>query len=58
MSISEPEKGVLRSSLAGQTVPAGLPEPDVLARMANEFFTTLPEFVTVAEDVYKRQPRG
>jgi cysteine desulfurase/selenocysteine lyase len=56
MSISEPEKGVLRSSLAGQTVPAGLPEPDVLARMANEFFTTLPEFVTVAESVLGDAP--
>src|SRR5208282_4845533 len=38
MTISEP----------GKNVPAGLLDPDVLARMANEFFTALPEFVPVA----------
>ena len=27
------------------SVPAGLPDPNVLARMANEFFTALPQFL-------------
>jgi len=51
MSTSENEKGAWRfvndgtgPGLPGnlQPVPAGLPDPDVLARMANEFFTALP----------------
>jgi cysteine desulfurase/selenocysteine lyase len=58
MTISDPEKGAPRSFLAGQTVPAGLPDPDVLARMANEFFTALPEFVPVAENVLAEAQRG
>jgi cysteine desulfurase / selenocysteine lyase len=58
MTISEPEKDAPRSFLAGQTVPAGLPDPDVLARMANEFFTALPEFVPVAESVLADAQRG
>jgi cysteine desulfurase/selenocysteine lyase len=58
MSISEPEKGAPLNSLAGQTVPAGLPEPDVLARMAKEFFTGLPEFVPVAESALGEAQRG
>jgi cysteine desulfurase / selenocysteine lyase len=58
MTISEPEKDALRGSLAGQTIPAGLPDPDVLARMANEFFTALPEFVPVAESVLADAQRG
>jgi cysteine desulfurase/selenocysteine lyase len=49
MSTSEPEKGAPQSLTAGHTVPAGLPEPEVLARMANEFFSALPEFIPVAE---------
>ena len=49
MSTSESGKSAPQSLAAGQTVPAGLPEPDVLARMANEFFTALPEFIPVAE---------
>src|SRR6202790_2450072 len=53
MTISEP-----LNSRAGQTVPAGLPEPDVLARMANEFFTALPEFVPLAESVLADAQRG
>src|ERR1700676_3153871 len=58
MTISEPKKGAPLNSLAGQTVPAGLPDPDVLARMANEFFTALPEFVPVAESVLADAQRG
>jgi cysteine desulfurase / selenocysteine lyase len=58
MSISEPEKGAPLNSMAGQTVPAGLPEPDVLARIANEFFTALPEFVPVAESALGEAQRG
>jgi cysteine desulfurase / selenocysteine lyase len=58
MSISEPEKGSPHLSVPGQTVPAGLPEPDVLARMANEFFTALPDFIPVAESVLNEAQRG
>ena len=58
MSISEPEKGAPLNSPAGQTVLAGLPEPDVLARMAKEFFTGLPEFVPVAESALGEAQRG
>jgi cysteine desulfurase/selenocysteine lyase len=53
MSTSEPNKKApgspgdafqteLRSPLEGD--PAGLPDPSVLARLASEFFTALPEF--------------
>ncbi len=53
MSTSDPTKGppgsqadpfqtVLPNTVGG--VPAGLPDPNVLARMANEFFTALPQF--------------
>jgi cysteine desulfurase / selenocysteine lyase len=58
MSISKPGKDASRDSIAGQTVPAGLPESDVLASMANEFFTALPEFVPVAESVLADAQRG
>ena len=58
MSISEPEKRSPPLSVPGQTVPAGLPEPDVLARMANEFFTALPDFIPVAESVLNEAQRG
>jgi cysteine desulfurase/selenocysteine lyase len=56
MSTSENEKSALRfvnggigSGLQGnlQAVPAGLPDPEVLARMANEFFAALPVSQTV-----------
>jgi cysteine desulfurase/selenocysteine lyase len=36
-----------------QVVPAGLPDPAVLARMANEFFTALPSSETVAADAQR-----
>jgi cysteine desulfurase / selenocysteine lyase len=36
-----------------QVVPAGLPDPAVLARMANEFFTALPSSETVAADTQR-----
>jgi cysteine desulfurase/selenocysteine lyase len=58
MSTSDPEKIASLSSISGQTVPAGLPEPDVLARMANEFFTALPDFVPVTESVLHGVQRG
>jgi cysteine desulfurase / selenocysteine lyase len=32
------------------SVPAGLPDPNVLARMANEFFTALPQFLPADEN--------
>jgi cysteine desulfurase / selenocysteine lyase len=57
MTISEPGKSV-PSSIGEQTVPAGLPDPDVLARMANEFFTALPELVPVAESVLSEAQRS
>jgi cysteine desulfurase / selenocysteine lyase len=58
MTTSEPGKGspnlanpVPRGALPDQklSVPAGLPEPELLARMANEFFTALPELAPVAQ---------
>jgi cysteine desulfurase / selenocysteine lyase len=58
MSISEPEKGSPPASVPGQTAPPGLPEPDVLARMANEFFTALPDFIPVAESALNDAQRG
>jgi cysteine desulfurase/selenocysteine lyase len=56
MSTSENEKSARRFASDGigpvlpgnlQPVPAGLPDPEVLARMANEFFTALPVAHTV-----------
>src|ERR1700683_1237267 len=56
MSISENEKSARRlvndgagQDLTGnqQAPPAGLPDPEVLARLANEFFTALPAAHTV-----------
>jgi cysteine desulfurase / selenocysteine lyase len=56
MSTSENEKSARRFVSDGigpvlpgnlQPVPAGLPDPEVLARMANEFFTALPIAHTV-----------
>jgi cysteine desulfurase / selenocysteine lyase len=39
-------RGAFEPALPGEKfgVPAGLPDPEVLARLANEFFTALPEF--------------
>jgi cysteine desulfurase / selenocysteine lyase len=60
MSTSENEKGARRFVNDGigpgsrgnlQPVPAGLPDPEVLARMANEFFTAIPVVHTEAADV-------
>jgi len=44
-----------RTILPGETqlVPAGLPDPAILARMANEFFTALPLTVTVGSDAQR-----
>jgi cysteine desulfurase / selenocysteine lyase len=41
-----PPGGAFETVLPGEKfgVPAGVPDPGVLARMANEFFTALPEF--------------
>ena len=38
--------GAFETVLPGEKfgVPAGVPDPGILARMANEFFTALPEF--------------
>jgi cysteine desulfurase/selenocysteine lyase len=36
---------------AGKDVPAGLPDPAVLARLASEFFTSLPGLPAVKDDV-------
>ncbi|MGB7438019.1 MAG: family 2A encapsulin nanocompartment cargo protein cysteine desulfurase [Candidatus Acidiferrum sp.] len=49
MTISEAGKNAPPSPIGGKTVPSGLPEPDVLVRMANEFFTALPGIAPVAE---------
>ena len=48
MSTSDPGKGA----------PAGLPDPEILARMANEFFTALPELAPLAENVLAEAQRG
>ena len=48
MSTSEPGKGGA----------AGPLDPEVLARMANEFFTALPEFVPLAENALAQAQRG
>jgi cysteine desulfurase / selenocysteine lyase len=48
MSISEP----------GKSAPAGLPDPEVLTRMANEFFTALPDLLPVAEGAVAEAQRG
>ncbi len=44
-----------RTILPGETqvVPAGLPDPTVLARMANEFFTALPSSEAVVADAQR-----
>jgi len=43
--------GAFETELPGERsgVPAGFPDPGVLARMANEFFTALPEFSQVEQ---------
>jgi cysteine desulfurase/selenocysteine lyase len=60
MSTSENEKSAWRFVNDGagvglpgnwQAVPAGLPDPEVLARMANEFFTALPAAHSAVPDV-------
>jgi cysteine desulfurase/selenocysteine lyase len=58
MSISEPGKNAPPGSIGGETAPSGLPDPNVLARMANEFFTALPEFVPVAETFLSEAQRS
>jgi cysteine desulfurase / selenocysteine lyase len=56
MSTSENQKSARRFGNAGagpdlagnlQALPTGLPDPEVLARMANEFFTALPAALAV-----------
>src|SRR5271163_1286559 len=37
--------------IPGDDFPAGVPDPAVLARLANEFFTAVPEFVPVGSAV-------
>jgi cysteine desulfurase/selenocysteine lyase len=67
MTTSDPEKFAPQSSLDGlrgtiptaaNAVPSGLPEPDVLARMASEFFTALPDFLPLAENALAESQRG
>jgi cysteine desulfurase / selenocysteine lyase len=58
MSISEPGKSAPPNSIAGPTAPAGLPDPEVLARMANEYFTALPELIPMAKNVLTGLQQG
>ncbi len=67
MSTSENEKSARRFVSDGigpvlpgnlQPVPAGLPDPEVLARMANEFFTALPIAHTVIPGASHAARRG
>jgi cysteine desulfurase / selenocysteine lyase len=48
----------MSTSESGKGVPVGLLEPEVLARMANEFFTALPDFAPLAENVLAEAQRG
>ncbi len=41
---SESENSWTEVWIPGKDLPAGVPDPAVIARMANEFFTALPEF--------------
>jgi cysteine desulfurase/selenocysteine lyase len=68
MSTSEPKPGAPGSVndnvwnevwLSGKDLPAGVPDPAVLARIANEFFTALPEFAqssSIVPDVPAQLP--
>jgi hypothetical protein len=67
MSTSDPTKVAHGSRADGfQTVlpntigsvPAGLPDPNVLARMANEFFTALPQFAPPDESAVSAIPKN
>ena len=58
MTLSEPEApGPKRENvwsevwLSGRDFPAGVPDPAVLARLANEFFTALPDFTQASSAV-------
>jgi len=45
--------------LGGKDLPAGVPDPAVLARLANEFFTALPEFeqpASISSDAIAQPP--
>jgi cysteine desulfurase/selenocysteine lyase len=66
MSPSEPKPGPPASGInspwqevwvTGKEFPAGVPDPAVLARMANEFFTALPEFSQLSGTVPAAQPK-
>jgi cysteine desulfurase / selenocysteine lyase len=68
MSTSEPKSGAPESAndkvwneawLGGKDLPAGVPDPAVLARLAHEFFTALPEFAqasSIAPDALTQLP--
>jgi cysteine desulfurase / selenocysteine lyase len=53
---SDPEKFLPGSAPVAAEVPAGLPDPAVLARMANDFFTALPDFLPAAESAFSQSP--
>jgi len=44
----EPENVWSEVWLSDKDFPAGVPDPAVLARLANEFFTALPDFAQVS----------
>jgi cysteine desulfurase / selenocysteine lyase len=44
--------------LAGKDFPAGVPDPAVLARIANEFFTALPDFAELSSAVPAAPPQS
>jgi cysteine desulfurase / selenocysteine lyase len=48
----------MNTSDAGKSAPPGILDPEVLARMANEFFTALPEFVPAVEGVLAEAQRA
>jgi cysteine desulfurase/selenocysteine lyase len=67
MSTSEPGKNApgftgeaFQTVLSGEKLglPAGVPDPSVLARMANEFFTALPEFTELEKSAVAAPQSG
>lgn len=48
----------MSTSDSGKVAPAGVPDPEILTRMANEFFTALPDLAPIAENVLAEAQRG
>lgn len=57
---ARPATGAFETVLPGQkpSIPAGVLDPGVLVRMANEFFTALPELPVASQSVLSAPPRA